>query len=191
MEPMDWFAGLAALFVAELLWQGISPRTYFSYGIPLFFRRCALEQPLPELSPDTLTAWLPEETVYPRVSFFKLGPDFHAIGPAFLAGGISRYAPVMHGVIRVEPGRKAFQITGRANWWMVYMPILLLIWLVETGSVMDLVLMFVATAIWFLGIWWLERSMYLEICAILENLARIGPRNPDEASVNTGTDMGG
>lgn len=88
---------------------------YFLKGITLFKKTVSFAE-APDLSPDDLTNQFSQGIITPIV-FYPLHEDLIAFREKMLSFRLFHYAPVMHGLIRVDRKRLTLSVTGYANWF--------------------------------------------------------------------------
>lgn len=100
-------------FVLALRWNA----SYFTAGLPIFWRRIARPSGLRDVDFDELQKRCATVAGAPIV-FHRLGPDAIAFREA-AAGGLIHYFPIMRGIIRHRPEESSVVVSGLVKWWVV------------------------------------------------------------------------
>jgi hypothetical protein len=116
MDPFYAFLIFAVLLVLENLAAQTWLSLYFRIGLPVYYRRAALERPLTGETDAALNQAFEATPVHPSIRFKHLDPRTIALREALFENRAGfRYLPVMHSTLRIHPVSQTAALTGYIN----------------------------------------------------------------------------
>jgi hypothetical protein len=107
-----------ALALAELFLSLTWNYAYFFYGIPIFSRQVDIYDRAAVLpSPDEMDEKF-QSALGMSMAFKVLSENDMAFREKAVQFSFFRYAPVMHGIIKVQPAERSVRVVGMLNWSM-------------------------------------------------------------------------